>query len=89
MSEASTPQSVHQHQWKTVAHIDSCHGYSWTYSCECGATRETYGERSVRADGSSAIWMMDDDGKPMCPRCEALLNGAEPEHRDEIRGAAA
>lgn len=89
MREVPNTPSIHQHQWRTVAHIDSCHGYSWTYSCECGASRETYGERSVEEDGWSAVWMMDDDGKPMCARCEALLNGAEPEHHDEIRGAVA
>jgi hypothetical protein len=80
---------LHQHQWQTVAHLDGCHSYEWVYACECGASRETYNERSVEEDGWSAVWMMDDDGKPMCGRCEELLNGAEPKSRDDIRAVVA
>lgn len=88
-TSVSSSPSVHQHVWKPVVHTDSCHSYEWVYACDCGATRKTYGERSVEEDSWSMVWMMDDDGAPMCPRCEALLNGAKPEHRDEISGAQA
>ena len=39
--------------------------------------RETSQERDLSFDGYSAVWMTDDDGSPMCDRCEALLNGAK------------
>ena len=68
--------ATHSHVWKPVAHIDACHYFVWKYACDCGMLHETSQERDVSFDSYSAIWMTDDDGSPMCERCEALLNGA-------------
>ena len=67
----------HRHVWKPVAHIDACHYFIWKYDCDCGATHETSQERDLAFDSYSAIWMTDDDGSPMCERCQKLLNGAQ------------
>jgi len=32
--------------------------------------------------------MSRDDGEESCERCDALMAGAKPEHRDEIRAGA-
>ena len=67
----------HVHEWKPVAHIDCCHYFIWKYECECGYLYETSQERDLSFDSYGAIWMTDDDGSPMCERCEKLLNGAD------------
>ena len=71
----------HQHTWTGVAHLDGCHAYSWAYSCLCGASRNTGGERDFRGeDGMSyAMWFEE-----TCERCRELADGAEPQQWDEI-----
>lgn len=73
---------THKHAWKMVAHIDSCHAFRSAYVCECGATADTYDERSP--EGYGMVWMMDDDGAPMCDRCAELIAGAEPKHERNV-----
>lgn len=68
--------SAHVHVWKPVAHVDGCHYFMWRYVCECGYGRETSQERDLAYDGWSSVWMTNDDGSPMCERCEELLDGA-------------
>lgn len=80
--------SEHQHRWKMLAHLDACHWYSSAYRCSCGARRETWAERDVSFNSYSAVWMSRDDGEESCERCDALMAGAKPEHRDEIRAGA-
>jgi len=70
--------SEHQHQWVMRAHIDGCHFYSSTYTCECGTRLETFDEREPMSDGWSGVWM-----DPECERCTALLKGATTEHVKE------
>jgi len=67
----------HEHAWKLVMHLDGCHFYSSSYSCECGAVRVSRGERKM--DGYSAVWALED-----CERCQQLLAGATPKHSEEI-----
>jgi hypothetical protein len=74
----------HQHLWKLHAYLDDCHSYSSTYTCECGARRETFDERTPMGDPYSVMMMNES-----CERCSALLAGAVPESRDEIRGGVA
>lgn len=66
----------HLHRWEPVVHWDGCHFYGWRYVCECGYQRELTLERSAD-DAWSAVWMLDEEGKPMCERCAALMAGAE------------
>ena len=81
--------STHEHKWELRMHIDGCHYYASGYECKCGATRASRGERDVKNDPYSTVWMADtaDD----CARCAELLKGATPLYSDEIelpKGAA-
>jgi len=69
---------AHRHEFRQVLHLDGCHTYQSSYTCTCGVTAGTYGERSIKADPYSSIWM---DSPDSCLRCEALLKGARPVHR--------
>lgn len=71
----------HQHAWRMTMHMDGCHWYASTFTCECGAQRETYDERDVKADSYSLVWMDSEGMDEPCKRCEELLAGATPEHR--------
>lgn len=76
----------HEHVWRMVAHADGCHWFVTTAACQCGATLRQSGERDVKEDPYSAVWM-DMDGVPeeqQCERCRALLAGAEPEYTNEV-----
>jgi hypothetical protein len=68
-----------EHAFKMTAHMDGCHWYSTTGRCECGAILRQYGERDVREDPWSAVWMDDEDAEDRCERCRELLAGAAPE----------
>jgi len=63
----------HEHVFKTSMHLDGCHSYSTAARCECGTIYNSYGERSVKSDPYSAIWM---DPADNCERCKAILAGA-------------
>lgn len=65
-------------------HRDGCHWYASSYSCECGATAESYDERDIKGNPYSMIWMNPEEREEPCKRCEELLSGAEIEHRVEI-----
>lgn len=80
---AAKKAAAHQHRWKMVMHLDGCHFYTSSYSCECGATASAYDERDVEEDAWSAIWM-EDTGEEPCLRCQELLAGAEAKHSHEI-----
>lgn len=69
--------AIHEHKWKTLAHLDGCHYYAWNYACECGATASQHYERDVEFDPYSAVWM-DPEGREPCTRCEQLLGGERP-----------
>jgi hypothetical protein len=69
---------AHEHQWKTMFHLDSCHGFSWGYECPCGAQRTIAAERDP-SDPYFSVWADDE-----CERCMLILNGAEREHSDVI-----
>lgn len=71
MSDAET----HTHVWRPVVHVDACHYFIWRYVCECGYIHETSDERDPTDYGE--VWMLNDDGTPMCDRCAALLAGAD------------
>jgi hypothetical protein len=73
------PPSEHTHAWKTDVHLDGCHFFQSGYSCECGARRGSWTERSRKADPYSAVWM-EQTGEEPCRRCEQLQNGARPQH---------
>lgn len=67
---------VHEHDFQMTMHVDGCHHYTTRASCSCGVGYYSYGERSLKADPWSAVWMLDDDGETECARCEALVAGA-------------
>lgn len=69
---------AHRHTFKTTMHLDGCHSYQTHAVCECGVLYGFYGERSMKADPYSAIWMTDDDGGTECVRCRRLMEGARP-----------
>jgi len=71
--------SEHAHTWTLTLHVDTCHSYSSSYSCPCGATRVTIGERDVQRDPYSLIWFLED-----CERCSQLAGGAEPKWSDDV-----
>jgi hypothetical protein len=93
-SDWKTYLPPHKHEFVRSMHLDGCHHFSSTYTCKCGAVARSYNERSIAFDGWSSVWMMNDDGEPMCPRCEALLQGAKPQsefvigHAPEIDAGA-
>ena len=89
MSGPNVSSEPHAHMWRGIAHLDGCHWYSWTYACECGATRELWSERDLEANSYSAVWMVREGDEEPCDRCDALMAGAEPQHRDEIRAGVA
>jgi hypothetical protein len=70
---AFLPDPEHTHVFKTTMHLDGCHWYETIASCACGAVYGWRGERSLKADPYSAVWMDDPDG---CERCKALIAGA-------------
>ena len=70
----------HEHVWSAVVHLDGCHAFSWSYSCPCGASRNTGCERDFKDDDMSyAMWFEES-----CERCNELMDGAEPKSWDEI-----
>lgn len=76
-------REIHVHQWGLGLHMDGCHYYTSTYACECGAALSTYGERDLKADPYSMIWMEpegseDDPEFEPCERCRELMDGARP-----------
>jgi hypothetical protein len=85
VSEAGN--AIHLHSLRTTMHMDGCHWYSTAARCECGATYTHYGERDLKEDPYSAIWMdgdgRDPDEEP-CQRCEELMNGARPIYREQL-----
>ena len=67
---------THQHVFKSSMHLDGCHSYQTAARCECGVAYNSYGERSLRADPYSGVWMDMDS----CERCAELMRGARPAH---------
>jgi hypothetical protein len=81
--------AAHQHDWRLVSHLDGCHWYSTAAACPCGATLRQGGERDLKEDPFSAVWMDDADDATQCQRCRDLLAGAAPEpFTNEIVDAA-
>jgi hypothetical protein len=64
---------AHAHQFETVLHLDSCHYWTTSAACECGAI---YGVRSERS--ATGFW-----GEGDCERCDELRRGARP-HREVV-----
>lgn len=83
MTAAAEP---HVHQWRRQMHMDGCHHYSTTYSCECGASAMTRDERDPTYDPYSLIWMDDEGGEP-CARCDEIRAGAKVSHTVRIVAA--
>lgn len=78
------------HRWRMMIHADGCHFFSSSYSCrDCGAAFNITCERTPNDDPWSSLWMMDEDGGPICERCEELLDGAEPKEDFTYYPAAA
>ena len=69
----------HEHVWRLVSHYDSCHFYTTSHSCECGALRVGRDERDAREDPYNYLWFLND-----CERCSELMAGADPLHSVEI-----
>jgi hypothetical protein len=67
---------MHEHKWRLAVHMDQCHAYSSTYSCECGASATSYDERDPIADPYSFVWM-DEEGREPCVRCTEIKAGAQ------------
>jgi hypothetical protein len=62
----------HRHRWQGVGNLDSCHWYTNTYRCKCGAGLVVSGERTE----DTGLYAM---GSEECERCQALMDGAPPE----------
>lgn len=71
---------THEHIFAPSMHLDGCHSYQTQGICECGVQYAFFGERSLKGDPYSAIWMLDDDGGTECERCKALVYGARPRY---------
>ena len=74
---------AHEHVFTTNLHMDGCHFYTTSASCECGAIYGFRGERSM-TDPYSAVWMAD-EGQESCERCTELMNGARPVYETVIQ----
>lgn len=70
----------HEHAFKTTMHLDGCHSYQTAASCECGVLYNHYGERSLKANPYSGVWMDMDT----CERCAELMRGARPANETVI-----
>lgn len=68
----------HAHEFITSIHMDGCHWFSTSAACACGVHYRFYGERSLKGDPWSAMWMTDDEGDAECERCRELVDGARP-----------
>lgn len=66
---------AHRHSFVANFHMDGCHWFKSSGTCECGVIHGFYGERSVKADPYSMVWYDEDDE---CERCKALMAGARP-----------
>ena len=55
-------------------HLDGCHHYQNSYTCECGAVMSISGERQMLRRGKFAdgVYMANDE----CARCRELMDGA-------------
>ena len=73
------PVNEHAHDWHLEIHLDGCHFYSSTYSCECGAVMLTEDERDP-TEPYALIWFL-----PECERCLELEHGAKPLHTVDIQ----
>lgn len=71
---------AHEHDFQTSMHLDGCHSFQTQAACKCGVDYAFFGERSLKADPYSAVWMLDDDGGVECERCQALVDGARPRY---------
>lgn len=67
----------HKHKWLMVVHMDMCHSYSSTYSCECGDSISSYDERDPVADPYSNVWMDPEVKDEPCVRCKEIQDGAK------------
>ena len=66
--------SRHAHSWTLAIHLDGCHEFSSSYTCDCGAVRSVGAERDFRhstGDPYSSLWALPD-----CDRCRELMAGA-------------
>jgi hypothetical protein len=75
---------AHQHEFKAVMHLDGCHFYRTNATCDCGVIYGHRGERSLKHDPYSAVWMEPTSDVP-CERCTELMNGARPVHETVIQ----
>jgi hypothetical protein len=80
-SEWRTYLPEHVHTFAPGLHMDGCHWFGDSGTCECGVMYSAMNERSVTFDPYSAI-LMEPLGSTECIRCEQLLNGARP--RSEV-----
>jgi hypothetical protein len=65
---------AHEHSFKTTLHMDGCHYYSTSATCDCGVVYGHRGERHLKSDPYGAVWMEGVE----CERCDALRDGARP-----------
>jgi hypothetical protein len=65
----------HVHRWRMLMHVDGCHWFTFSYTCECGATMNSRDERDPEFDPWSVMWYADD-----CGRCNELAKGARGQH---------
>lgn len=75
---------AHPHEFKPTMHLDGCHFYTTHATCDCGVVYAYRGERSVKRDPYSAVWMEPTSDVP-CQRCQELQNGARPVHETVIQ----
>jgi hypothetical protein len=74
---------AHAHVFMTTMHLDGCHWYKTTGVCDCGVVYGASGERSVKADPYSGVWMSEPG---TCARCAALfLLNARPRYEVVIQ----
>lgn len=75
---------AHRHTFVTGMHADGCHFFTTDAHCDCGVGLHFLGERSLKSDPWSAMWMADDEGAPQCVRCQQLYDGARPKYEQTI-----
>jgi len=71
---------AHTHAFKTSMHMDGCHTYQTAAQCDCGVAYNHFGERNLKADPYSGVWMDMDT----CERCAELMRGARPVNETTI-----
>lgn len=78
-------EPAHDHSFKTTMHLDGCHWYTSSGTCDCGAAIQVSGERNPRDDPYAMVWM-EDHGEDPCSRCDQLRAGAPTQYHVEIVG---